>query len=153
MIPARGLWTFGRCHGYEPALRAADRVAELVLPRRLLWRQRDGVLVSPKWGGRPDRIHYPNQFFDVLFALQVMADLGRIGDPRCTDALAMLESKRLGDGGFALEEPDVATSARVVSRGSYASWGPASRRRSNPLISLAALKVIQAADVAQAVGS
>jgi hypothetical protein len=36
-------------------------------------------------------IHYPIQFFDVLFALQVMTDLGRLGDPRCADALALLE--------------------------------------------------------------
>jgi len=153
LIPARGLGSFGCRHGYEPALRAADRVARLVLPRRLLWRQHDGVLILPQWGGRPDRIHYPNQFLDVLFALQVMADLGQIGDPRCTDALAMLESKRLADGGFPLEQPDAVTSARVVSRGSYATWGPVGRRRSNPLVSLAALKVIQAADVAHAVGS
>jgi hypothetical protein len=153
LIPARGLNAFGCRHGYQPALRAADRVAELVLARRLLWRQRDGALISPQWGGRPDRIHYPNQFLDVLFALEVMTDLGRIGDPRCTDALAMLESKRLADGGFPLEEPDAVTSARVVSRGSYATWGPAGKRRSNPLVSLAALKVIQAADVAQAVGT
>jgi hypothetical protein len=65
----------------------------------------------------------------------------------------MLESKRLADGGFPLEEPDALTSARVVCRGSYATWGPAGKRRSNPLVSLAALKVIQAADVAQAVGA
>ena len=67
---------------------------------------RDGTLIVPDWGGRPDRIHYPIQFYDVLFALQVMAELGRIGDPRCADALALLESKRLADGGFPLEEPN-----------------------------------------------
>ena len=59
-------------------------MADLVLPRRLLWHRRDGSLIVPEWAGRPgpDHIHYPIQFFDVLFALQVMADLGRLGDPR-----------------------------------------------------------------------
>ncbi len=148
LIPARGLHAFGCRHDYEPALRAADRAAELVLARRLLWRQHDGHLISPAWRGRPDQIHYPSQFFDVLFALQVMADLGRIGDPRCADALALLDSKRLADGGFPLERPGAVTSDRVVSGGSYARWGPTGRRRSNPLVSLAALKVIQAATAA-----
>jgi hypothetical protein len=120
-------------------------VAALVLPRRLLWHRRDDTLVAPDWGGRPDRIHYPIQFYDVLFALQVMADLGRIDDPRCTDALAMLESKRLADGGFPLEEPSAATVDRVASRGSYADWGPSGLRRSNPLVSLAAVGVLRAA--------
>jgi hypothetical protein len=35
-IPARGLWAYGQRHGYEPAIRAADRAAELMLSRRLL---------------------------------------------------------------------------------------------------------------------
>ena len=98
----------------------------------------------PHWGGRPDRIHSPIQFYDVLFALEVMAELGRIGDPPCVDALALLESKQLPDGGFPLEEPNAATADRVASRHSYVEWGPSGQRQSNPLVSLAALGVLQA---------
>lgn len=145
LIPARGLWAYGQAHDYQPALDAAQRVADLVLARRLLWHRGDGTLIEPDWGGRPDRIHYPIQFFDVLFALQVMAELGRIGDPRCTDALALLEAKRLPDGGFPLEAPNATTSERVGSGHSYADWGPTGRRTSNPLVSLAAIGVLQAA--------
>ena len=143
LIPARGLWAYGRAHGHQPALDAAQKVADLVLARRVLWHLRDGTLIVPDWGGRPDRIHYPIQFYDVLFALQVMAELGRIGDPRCADALALLESKRLPDGGFPLEEPNAPAADRVASRHSYAEWGPSGQRRSNPLVSLAALGVLQ----------
>lgn len=152
LIPARGLHAYGRAHNYTPASEAAQRVADLVLQRRLLWHQRDGSLIVPDWAGNPgpDRIHYPIQFFDVLFALQVMADLGRLGDPRCTDALKLLESKRLADGGFPLEAPNAVTADRVVSRGSYADWGPTGARRSNPLVSLAVLAVINAAATARA---
>ena len=144
LIPARGLWAYGQVHGYQPALDAAQKVADLVLARRLLWRLRDDTLIKPGWGGRPDRIHYPIQFYDVLFVLHVMAELGRIGDPRCADALALLESKRLPDGGFPLEEPNAATADRVASRHSYAEWGPSGQRQSNPLVSLTALGVLQA---------
>lgn len=145
LIPARGLWAYGTSQAYPPALEAAQRVAELVLQRRLLWHGRDGSLIVPDWAGRPgpDHIHFPIQFFDVLFALQVMADLGRLDDPRCADALALLESKRLPDGGFPLEAPTTVTAERVTSRGSYADWGPSGLRRSNPLVSLAALDVLR----------
>lgn len=149
LVPARGLWAYGLAHGYQPALDAAQRVADLVLPRRLLWRSSDGRLIVPEWDGRPgpDRIHYPIQFFDVLFALQVMTDLGRLRDPRCADALALLESKRLPDGAFPLEAPNAVTSEHLVSRGSYADWGPAGRRQGNPLVTLAALEVLAGAGV------
>jgi hypothetical protein len=116
-----------------------------MLSRRLLWRRRDGRLIEPHWGGAVDRIQFPIQFCDVLFALQVMAELGRIGDPRCADALALLESKRLPDGGFPLEDRNARTSATIASRCSFADWGPAGTRRSNPLVSLLALGVLQAA--------
>jgi hypothetical protein len=147
LIPARGLWAYGKAHDYQPALAAAQRVAELVLARRLLWHRRDDSLIVPDWSGRPgpDRIHYPIQFFDVLFALQVMADLGRLDDPRCADALALLASKRLPDGGFPLEASVTSTSDQVVSRGTYANWGPRGSRCSNPLVSLAVLDVLRQA--------
>ena len=144
-IPTRGLWAFGQRHGYEPAMRAADRAAELMLSRRLLWRRRDGSLLGPGWGGHVDRIHFPIQFYDVLFALQVIVELGRIGDPRCADALALLESKRLRDGGFPLEDRNAIAADRIVSRGTFADWGPAGTRRGNPLVSLLALGVLKAA--------
>ena len=145
-IPARGLWAFGQRHGYEPALMAADRAAELLLSHRLLWRT-DGSLLSPSWGPPVERINFPLQFYDVLYALEVMAEMGRLGDPRCADALALLESKRLPDGGFPLEARNVVVSPdRIVSRGSFAAWGPAGKSHSNPLVSLAALEVIAAAD-------
>ena len=122
LIPARGLWAYGQAHGHQPSLDAAQRAAELVLARRLLWHIGDGTLITPKWGGRADRVHYPIQFYDVLFAMQVMAELGRTDDPRCADALALLLSKQLPDGGFPLEEPNAPSAVRVASRHSYADW-------------------------------
>jgi hypothetical protein len=154
LIPARGLWAYGTAHDYAPALEAARRVADLVLQRRLLWHRHDGSLIVPDWAGKPgpDRIHYPIQFFDVLFALQVMADLGRLANPRCADALSLLEAKRLPDGGFPLEALTTVTADQVVSRGSYAGWGPSGLRRSNPLVTLASLNVLLGAPELPSVG-
>jgi hypothetical protein len=142
-IPVRGLWAFGQRYGDASALEAVARASELLLARRLLWRRRDGRLIEPDWGGHVDRIHFPVQFYDVLFALQVMAEVGRIGDERCTDALRLLGSKRLPDGGFPLEERNATKADKIVSRGSFAGWGPTGRRRANPLVSLAAWRVFE----------
>ena len=148
-IPARALHAFGTQFGHPGALRAADRAAEVLLSRRLLWRRRDGALIRPDWGVAVDRIQFPIQFYDVLFALQAMAELGRLGDPRCVDALALLVSKRLPNGGFPLEERVGVTRKVVASRGSYADWGPAGTTRSNPFVTVATLGVLRQAAAAQ----
>jgi hypothetical protein len=145
-IPARALQAFGNRFGHPAALRAADRAAELLLSRRLLWRRRDGALVRPDWGPPVDRIHFPILFYDVLFALQVMGELGRLGDQRCSDALDLLESKRLPDGGYPLEERVGVTRPIVASRATFAEWGPGGAIRSNPLVTVAALGVLRDAD-------
>jgi hypothetical protein len=149
-IPARALWAFGRRFGHEPATHAAERAAELRLSRHLLWRHRDGALIEPDWGSAVDRIAFPIQFYDVLFALEVIADIGRLGDPRCEAALELLESKRLADGGYPLEERVGTTRGVVASRGTFADWGPAGERRSNPLVTVRALRVLLEAGAARA---
>ena len=148
-IPARALHAFGRRFAHDAALRAADRAAELLLSRRLLWRRHDGALIRPEWGGPVDKIQFPIQFYDVLFALQVMAELGRIGDPRCADALDLLESKRLADGSFPVEDHVGITRDIVASGGTYADWGPAGATRSNPFVTVAALGVLRRAAIAR----
>ncbi len=144
-IPLRGLWAYGTAFDYRPALAAATRGAELLLSHRLLWRRRDGEMIRPDWGGPVDQIHFPIQFYDVLFALQVMAELGRIGDPRCADALRLLVSKQLPDGGFPLEERIATTAKAIKSRGTWADWGPGGLRTANPLVTVDALGVLAAA--------
>jgi hypothetical protein len=148
-IPARALHAFGSRFAHAGALRAAERAADLLLSRRLLWRRRDGAPIRPDWGAPVDRIQFPIQFYDVLFALQVMAELGRLGDPRCADALALLESKRIPDGGFPLEERVGVTRNVVASRATYADWGPAGATRSNPFVTVAALSVLRLAATAR----
>jgi hypothetical protein len=143
-IPVRALWAFGKRYADGPAFEAVAGAAELLLSRRLLWRRRDGALIDPDWGGHVDLIHFPIQFYDVLFALQVMAESGRIGDERCADALRLLESKQLTDGGFPLEAANATRADHIASRGSFAGWGPTGTRRGNPLVSLAAWRVLDA---------
>ncbi len=142
LIPLRALFRYGRERGHGRARAAAERAAEFLLQRRLLFRLRDGAMVRIAWGGDIAKIHYPLQFYDVLFALQVMAEIGKIGDPRCREALELLRSKQLPDGGFPLEAKNAVTADAITSRGSFADWGPSGKRRSNPFVSVEALWVL-----------
>jgi len=147
LLPLRGLalyTTTGRDLAAQAKV-SLDRAAELLLSRRLLWRRRDGKPIRPDWGGDPRLIQYPVRFFDVLLALLVMTEIGKVRDLGCSDALKLLESKRLADRGFPVELRTAVRSARLISRGTFADWGPAGHRHSNPLVSAEAEFVLHAA--------
>src|SRR5512139_332489 len=145
LLPLRGLACWYRASGDEQALRAANSAAEFLLARRLLWRKRDGVLIEPEWGGPVDKIHYPIRFYDVLSVLLVMAEMGMVRDPRCGDALDLLERKRLADGTFAVEWTNVTKADRIETRGTYADWGVLHKKRGNALVTIDALYVLREA--------
>ncbi len=145
LLPLRGLACWARARADGGAGRAARRAAEFLLKRRLLWRRTDGTIIQPQWGGPVDKVHYPIRFYDVLSALLVMAEMGLVRDPRCADALDLLESKRLADGTFPVEWTNVKTADRIESRGTYADWGPLSKRKGHPLVTVDALRVLQEA--------
>jgi hypothetical protein len=145
LLPLRGLARWARVTGDERAQEAAQSAAEFLLARRLLWRRRDGALIVPEWGGPVDRVHYPIRFYDVLSALVVMAEMGRIRDPCCQDALDLLEGKRLADGTFPVEWTNVRRADRIETRGTYADWGALHGRKGNPLVTVDALYVLREA--------
>jgi hypothetical protein len=141
LIPLRGLLHYGKAHGDDDALAAAGRAAEFLLAHRLFWRIRDGAPASPAFL----RIEWPISFYSLLFALQVMTEADRVGDPRCADALDLLEAKRLPDGSFPAEVPTARTVDHPATRGTWADWGPAGRKRGNDLVTVVAREVLCAA--------
>ncbi len=74
-----------------------------------------------------------------------MAEIDRLADPRCTEALELLAAKQRPDGGFALEACNAETSDQLRTRGSRADWGPRGKTRTNPLVSIEALRVLKKA--------
>jgi hypothetical protein len=142
LLPLRGLACWSRATGDERARLAAQRAAEFLLDRRLLWRKRDGALINPDWGGPVDRIHYPIRFYDILSALLVMTELGLVRDARCRDALDLLEGKRLADGMFPVEWTNVKQADRIETRGTFADWGIRHKRKGNPFVTIDALYVL-----------
>jgi hypothetical protein len=146
LLPLRGIARHIRAgHDAPEASAAVDRGAEFLLDRRLLWRCHDGAPIRPTWGRDPMRIQWPIRWYDVLCALTVMAEIGRIGDPRCADALAVLAAKHLVTGGFPAEERTARTTDVVASGATFADWGPSGRTRANPYVSIDATWVLRKA--------
>jgi hypothetical protein len=141
LVPLRALWLYGHTYGDKKALAAAHRTAELLLTRRLLWRRSDGIALHPSFL----KIQYPVPLYDVLFALKVMAEIGRMDDHRCEDALDLLISKRRPDGGFPLEINNGKTSDEITTRGSFADWGPSGKKATNEFVTVDALYVLKEA--------
>lgn len=145
LLPLRGLAAWHRATGDDRARRAANKAAEFLLRRHLLWRMGDGALIEPEWGGPVDKIHYPIRFYDLLSALLVMAEMGLVRDRRCRAALDLLERKRLADGTFPVEWTNARRACRIETRGTYADWGPRHTRKGNPFVTVDALYVLKAA--------
>ena len=143
LLPLRGLARHVRGGtGDRYVTEAIDRSADFLLKRRLLWRLRDGAPILPKWGRDPMRTQWPIRWYDVLLVLVVMAELGRINDPRCVDALDVLAGKQLLSGGFPAEEGTARTVDHVASGGTFAEWGPTRRARPNPYTTIDATWVL-----------
>jgi hypothetical protein len=143
LLPMRGLAAHGRAHADRAATKAAERAAEVFLRRRMFKRVSDGRVIAVDF----TTLHYPRFWhYDVLAGLKAMGELGRLRDPRCRDALDLLEEKRLTDGGWPLEKRyDRGASRTMKPYADYVDWGGTSKRRMNPWITADALAVLVAA--------
>jgi hypothetical protein len=142
LLPMRGLAAHGRATGDTQAMDAAERAADVFLERRLFRRRRDGRVIHPEF----TLLHYPLYWhYDFLAGLKGMADVGALGDPRCGDALDLLEEKWLAEGGWPAEKRYYKTSDQIALGNDFLDWGGTSKRRMNPWVTLDALGVLRAA--------
>lgn len=140
LIPLRAINLYALESGDPRASQVVYEAAELFLKRRLFRRLSDGQVMDPHFV----RLHYPIYWhYDILAGLKVMAEIGQIRDPRCSEALDLLESKRLGDGGFPAEERYYHAPTNQASGRSLVDWGFTSTRRMNPWVTLDALRVLK----------
>jgi hypothetical protein len=145
LIPLRALALYARIYGDRRASQAAERAAEIFLKRQLFKRQSDGAVMDKHF----TRLCYPCYWhYNILFGLVVMVEAGFIGDPRCREALNLLESKRLPDGGFPAEEVYYRTTSPNLSGYSLVSYGGTSKKSMNPFVTADALYVLKSAGLA-----
>lgn len=145
LLPMRGLAVYAQATGDNAAREAALRASEVFLSRRIFRRRSDGKVIRPDFL----MLHYPLYWhYDILGALKAMAEMGLATDPRCGDALDLLERKELPDGGWPAQGRFYRTSSDANGRVGSASavdWGRASRRRMNQWVTADALYVLRAA--------
>ena len=95
LTPAWGLWEYWRATGEHEAREAALRAAGLFLGHRLFRSLATGQVIRRDWL----TLHYPPYWhYDILQALLVLSRMRLTGDPRCRDALAVLQRRRRPDG-------------------------------------------------------
>ncbi len=138
LLPLRGLscYSAARGGGYRDVV---ERAAEYFLERKLFKRKRDGRVIRPQFV----QLHYPCYWhYDILFGLKVMNEAGFSHDERCAEAVSLLESKRLDDGGFPAEAAYYRTSSRPSTGRSVVSWGGVSKRKMNEFVTCDALSIL-----------
>ena len=136
LIPMRALNLYSIVTGSAEVKVSVQRASEIFLNRGLYKRQSNGKVMKYDF----TKLHYPCYWhYDILFGLKVMAEAGFISDPRCKDALNLLESKRLSDGGFPAEKVNYTVNSSLVD------WGQANKMKSNQFVTKDALYVLKEA--------
>ena len=143
LLPMLGLAVYARKYRRSPAAKVARAAEEVFLRRRLFKRASDGRIIAPDFVA----LHYPRYWhYDFLGGLKAMAQVGRIRDARCADALDLLEERRLPDGGWPAERRYYKVSPKTMtSNADYVNWGGTSRKRMNEWVTVEALAVLRAA--------
>ena len=140
-LPMLGLAARARDHPSANLSRAIERASEVFLRRRLFRRATNGTIIHRDFV----TLHYPLYWhYDVLGGLKAMAYIGKIRDPRCAEALDLLESKRLLDGGWPAERRFYKVRPTTFEANSdYVDWGGTGSRRMNEWVTVDALAVLR----------
>jgi len=143
IVPLRGLALHAKFTGNRDSQKAVKRAAELILKRRLFKKLGDGSVMRESFV----KLHYPRYFeFDILFGLLVLAEAGFLKDKRCTDALDLLESKRLPGGGWPCERKLYTfNESGEGGRISRIEWGGGGLKKMNEFVTVDALHVLKKA--------
>jgi hypothetical protein len=141
LLPMRGLAAYALAHRDPEAAEAARRAAQVLLERRLLFRRSNGRLIRRDWAD----LHYPVYWrYDVLAALNGLAEAGLLGDRRCQDGLELLQRKQLPTGGWAMEGRYYRSVGERQGQ-ELVDWGDVDAGRVNEWITADALAVLAAA--------
>jgi len=142
LIPLRALNLYATRTGDPRIRQEVLDCAEVFLKRKLFRRLTDSEVIDPHFLA----LHYPYYWhYNILFGLKVMSEIGCISDPRCQEALEMVEAKRQPDGGFPAEIRYYTVTNRQTSNKSLVSWGGTSTNKSNEWVTVEALRVLTAA--------
>jgi len=140
LLPMRALFHYARETKRKDALAAANRAARHFRDRKLFRRKGTGDVIDPDFL----QLHYPYHWrYNILHALKAMAEADLIGDRRCREAIDVLRSRQLPDGGFASPHRAYRIGKVKSSPVSLVDWGPHSATKMNPFVTIDALYVLR----------
>ncbi len=143
LIPLRGLLYHAKIRKSRSSFQAAKKAAEFFLKRKLFRTLHDGTIISTKFL----ELHYPCYWhYDILFALKVMTEGSYIRDPRCKEALNLLKSRNLSDGGFPADKKFYTVTRDLRAGRSLVDWGGVGAGKMNEFVTVDALNVLKAAE-------
>ena len=141
ILPLRALALHSRLKRSSSSKSAAKRAAEVFLKRKMYKRAKTGSTINRDFV----KLHYPLYWhYDVLHGLKILGEAGFVNDARCEDALGLLKTKRLKNGGFSAEAKYYRVSKYRGGR-SLVDWGPVSPKTMNEFVTLDALSVLKEA--------
>lgn len=142
LLPLRGLTLYAQSTGDKKSAEAVKQSAEVFLKRHLYKSKTTGEVIHPEFTA----LHYPLYWhYDILAGLKVMAEAGLINDPRCADALDLLQGKQLHNGGWSAEKAYYKTSDTIALGADYVNWGGTGKHKMNPWVTVDALFVLNKA--------
>jgi hypothetical protein len=140
-LPLRAMQAYAKATGSSRATESVEKASEVFLSHHLYMKKSDPSLILEEFThpAYPAYWHY-----DYLVGLKVMGEVGRLSDPRCRDALDLLETTSIPDGGFRAEKKYYRVTDKVESSGvSFVDWGGASKQRMNEWVTVSALSVLK----------
>jgi hypothetical protein len=139
LLPLRALACHAQTAKSTASARAARRAAEVFLCRKLFKRRHGGQIIRSEF----TRLHYPLYWhYDILGGLKAMAEAGFSKEPRCSDALDLLQSKRLKGGGWPAESTYYRLKGRPGSGQELVGWGGVASKKMNEWVTVDALYVL-----------
>jgi hypothetical protein len=142
LLPMCGLAAFAQEKRHAKVRAAALKASEVFLSRKLFKRRSDSRVIHPEFV----QLHYPLYWhYDILAGLKAMAEVDRLRDRRCEDALDLLESKELPDGGWPAEKRYYKVAESIELGADFVDWGGTSKHRMNAWVTVDALRVLREA--------
>lgn len=141
ITPLRGMIAYAKHTNNEGAKASAERAAEVFLTRRLYKRLCDGQRMKSTFTS----LHYPLYWhYDILHGLKVITEGGFIKDERCNDALDLLESMQIEQGGWPAAAKHYAGVDLNKHGYDLVRWGGTSKKKMNEWVTVDALAVLVA---------
>ena len=139
VIPMWGLLEYHKATGDKDSIAAAKRTGEFLLCHKLFKSDKTGEIINPTWLD----IRYPYYWhYNILQGLRVIAMLGKIKDPRASEALDILEQKRRPDGKWRADGYYWKAPTTKGLYGEPANWW---RGEPNKMITFLALSILKKA--------